>query len=144
MPRLKIAVRALAWTMRTMTPPVADQSVVEFVADALAYLEQQVQQGNANPDFPSDLDARHDALLDEEIAEAGVDPILNAVTGCFAYGESELRTQAVYDTLSSCYEAQFQRIAPDMAGLEFERDSARCLEVIDFQKTLIDHGGDTE
>ncbi len=142
LPRLTIAVNALSWTMRTMIPPIADESVVAFVADVLEYLQQQIRQGIVSPDFITELDQRHDALLDEEIAEAGVDPILSAVTGCFGYGEPELRTQAVYDTLSSCYEAQLQRIAPDMAGIEFERESARCLEVIDFQKTLIDQGGD--
>ncbi|WP_327101043.1 hypothetical protein OIE68_20980 [Nocardia vinacea] len=141
LPRLEITVNALSWTIRTMVPPIEEQSVVDFASDVLDYLEQQIRQGNASPEFITDLEERHEGLLDEEIVETGVDPILSAITACFGYREPQLRTQTVYYSLSSCYQAQFQRIAPDMATIEFERDSARCSEIIDFQKTLIRRSG---
>jgi hypothetical protein len=141
-PRLKIAVNALSWTMSTMNPPIENAEVVQFVNDVLEYCGNALRQGDAGPEFIEELDERHDALLDEEIAEPGVDSILAAVSGCFGYEEAELRTQAVYDLLSSCYEAILLRIAPGLVTIEFERESARCNEVIEFQKNLVLQAGD--
>ncbi|CAM3196282.1 hypothetical protein [Stackebrandtia soli] len=141
LPRLAVVVNAIDWTVRTLDPPIDDTESVDFIQSTLNYCRTALDAGNASPVLTPDIESRITLYSDSKGGETGVPNLLDALTGCFGYGEDRIRTQAVYDALSACYEAalliEAERLGADI-DLDFERLNDRCHQVIDHQKGLID------
>ena len=135
MGRLKLATEAVGWTVDTMSPPVQDADVRAFVAAGLGEARTAVNSGVVYPEMPPALDAGFDDLLDA--TEPGAGSLVMAVGTLFSAGDDEMHPQVAFNILWSCYEAVLLREFDEPTS-ELEAQSGRCLEVIDYQKALIE------
>ena len=133
--RLKLGIDAIAWTMETMSPPIADPSARAFIQTGLEQARRAAQQGSVYPEMSAENEAEFDDLL-EEVTEDGAGSLVMAVGTLFTAGDEVMDPQVAFNILWSCYEAvllrEFEEPTP-----ELEAGSGRCLAVIDFQKELI-------
>ncbi|MEU5871145.1 hypothetical protein AB0A73_06225 [Glycomyces sp. NPDC047369] len=135
--RLKVAFRALAWTVRTLESPIEDPDVAAFVTDGLARIESAVQRGLAIPDGVDAVAERYNELLDEAW-EPGATNFLTGTLLCFSRRRPELPAGTIMDQLLDLYEGALIRASDEAITPEVERATPRAVEVIEFQKRLID------
>jgi hypothetical protein len=133
--RLKLATEAVGWTVDTMSPPIQDADVQAFIAAGLGEARNALRSGIVYPDMPAPLEADFDRLLDA--TEPGAGSLIMAVGTLFSAGDEEMHPQVAFNILWSCYEAVLLREF-DEPTPELEAQSGRCLEVIDYEKALID------
>ncbi|THV37767.1 hypothetical protein [Glycomyces buryatensis] len=136
--RFRIAVGVLERTVSRFDPLIENAAAREFIEVCLLRCRAAIAAGLPLTPVPAGYSAELDVLL-EDADETGVKGLLLGLSFCFA---EEFETQAAKNTyaiLSYCYEADLQRSCTDpIITLEYERHSARCRDMIDYQKSLID------
>lgn len=133
--RLAVAVQAIDWTLRTMSPPIQDPATLDFLDKALVACRAAVAEGmEAVPEQPELVRDFDDVY--EGTEEPGTAHLLSAVMECCAAPEG-LRSEGLYNVLSYCYEGSMDR--EDIADLnvDAERDNQRCTSVIQYQRELL-------
>lgn len=132
---LALAVEAIDWTVRTMGP-IETEEVRDYLDRGLEAGRQAVLDGKTKVTLPEEmLDAYND--VDEAAEEPGTSHLLSALMACVDVRES-VTAKTVSGVLSFCYEGSLSREDVPVWSVEAERQNARCLEVISFQKDLIE------
>ncbi|WP_026923431.1 hypothetical protein [Glycomyces arizonensis] len=135
--RLKVATKVLAWTVRTLDPPIGHPAASSFVGDGLERAESAVARGQGVVDGVDEMMPRFNALF-EDMAEPRGAQFLSAVLLLFAQFGSELPARVVVNLLSDSYEGALYRATSAAITIEIERSTPRAIEVIEYQKDAIE------
>ncbi|MFJ6946936.1 hypothetical protein ACISU4_20165 [Streptomyces wuyuanensis] len=132
--RLALAVAAIDWTLETMGPIETDE-VRTYLEEGMRAARAAVQNGSSKVELTEETLDQYESV-DEVADEPGTSHMLSALLACCDIPE-QLGAEELYGVLSFCYEGSLDREDVPEWSSEAERENARCLEVIAFQKDLI-------
>jgi hypothetical protein len=136
--RLRLAVEAVDWTLRTSVRPIGDRRAAEWIQAVMAEARTAVARGAERVDLSSDLADQFDEV-DDGADETGVSQLLMGIANC--WGFESMTSDALEGTLYSCYVFALQREVPEPETSEEEDANPRCREVIRHQRGIIDEAG---
>lgn len=133
--RLALAVEAIGWTLKTMSPPIQDGATLAFLERALTVCRQAVVEERGTIPEQPELVVGFDDVY-EGTEEPGTAHLLSAVMECCEASDG-LHVDGLYNVLSYCYEGSMDREdIPDL-NVDAERNNRRCTSVILYQRDLI-------
>lgn len=132
--RLRVAVEAIDWTLRTMATPIEDPEARQWLDEMLDEARAAVAQRASRVPMPEDLLDRFDEV-DDDTEEYGVPQLLMGMPNL--WGLDVMTVELVEGVLYNCYAFSSMREEPEPETLDDEQADARCREVIDYQKDLI-------
>ncbi|MFI6262929.1 hypothetical protein [Micromonospora sp. NPDC051006] len=133
--RLAVAVSVLDWTLQA-AGEIEDAEVRSYLAEGLRIGHESVRAGRDEMILPEDmLDAYEDVYDSSD--EPGTAHLMSAILACVDAPEG-LTGEVLYGVLSSCYEGLLDRERLPIWTVEAERENARCLETIAYQKRIVD------
>ncbi len=133
--RLSVAVSALEWTLGTLEEPIATGTVQSYLESGLMAAREAVAAGGVRLVLPDEMLDQFDDV-EEQADEPGTSHFLTALMVCHD-SEDGLGVEQLFGVLSYCYEGSLDRVGLDEWTPERERQVQRCLDVIAFQKRLI-------
>lgn len=133
--RLALAVTAIDWTLKTMSPPIQDEATVTFLEKALTVCRQAVAEGRDSVPAQPELVESFDDVY-EGTDEPGTAHLLSAVMDCCEASDG-LSAKELYYILSYCYEGALDREDIPNVDIDVERSNERCISVIQYQRNLI-------
>jgi hypothetical protein len=134
--RLRIAVDAIDWTLRTSTTPIQYQRAVEWIEEVMTAARTAVTEQSDHVELSEDLAEQFDEV-DEDADETGISQLLMGVANVYEF--DTFTSKALEGTLYSCYVFSQQREVPEPETLEQEEATPRCREVIAHQLGLIEN-----
>jgi hypothetical protein len=134
--RLKLVVSAIDWALGTLPRPTRTESVRGWLENALSACRAAVEGGEERVTLPGELDDSYENV-EEDADELGTSHFLSAITACCGAPEG-MTCDVTYGILSFRYEGSFDREGIPGWTLDAERANPRCVEVIGYQKDLID------
>ncbi|MBR7827562.1 hypothetical protein KDK95_14685 [Actinospica sp. MGRD01-02] len=133
--RLRIAVEAIDWTLRTSTTPIRYQAAADWIEEVMTEARAAVAEQAGHVDLSEDLAEQFDEV-DEDADETGVSQLLMGVANVYEF--DSFTSKALEGTLFACYVFSQQREVPEPETIEEEEAVARCREVIAHQQRLIE------
>jgi hypothetical protein len=132
--RLPLAMRVMEWTLESIGPVEVDV-VREYIEEGMRAGHEAVRAGREKITLPEEvLDAYTE--VDDEAYEPGTSHLLSALLAC-ADAPGGLTPEVLSGVLSFCYEGLLEREDLPGPSVEEERQNAKFLEAIAFQKRCI-------
>lgn len=133
--RFALAVSVMDWTLEEMGPMQAGV-VRDYITESMEAAHEAVRSGSDELTLSEEmLDSWND--VDDQADEPGTTHIMSAILAC-ADAPERLSGEVLFGVLCFCYEALRERFETSSVGLEAERESAKCVEAISFQKARVE------
>lgn len=133
--RLEVGVSALSWTLETLSSPIVTSPIRTYLSSGIRLAQQAVSEGATRVNFPAEmLDGFEEVNMLAD--ESGTSHFLAALM-TFQEADPGLDVEQLYGVLSYCYEGSLDREDLQVWSPGHERENQRCLQVIDYQKNLI-------
>jgi hypothetical protein len=132
--RLALAVSVLDWSLNAMGK-IEDAEVRSYLAEGLRIGHESVRAGRDQMVFPEDMLEAYEDVYDSA-DEPGTAHLMSALLAC-ADAPEGLTGEVLYGVFSFCYEGLLDREGLPTWTVEAERENARCLETIAYQKRIV-------
>ncbi|MFI8892426.1 hypothetical protein [Streptomyces paradoxus] len=126
--------RVMEWTLESIGP-IEVEVVRSYIEEGIRAGREAVQSGLEKIVLPEETLDRY-VEVDDEAYEPGTSHVLSALLAC-ADAPEGLTGEVLYGVLSFCYEGLLEREDLPTLSIEEEQQSARCVEVVRFQKRCI-------